>query len=99
MSTSKLVLKSVDEFMADYQPIYQPLYPLFLGNAQQYSEEVGQINFKRLEAVGDIRAHHILPKDSDIRQIAVKEGSKTFKKYFLANQFVQSSLQDQSRTE
>jgi hypothetical protein len=99
MSTNKLVLKSIDQFMADYTPIYQPLYPLFLGNSQQYSEEVGQQNFKRLEAVGDIRAKHITPKDTDIRQIAVKEGSKSFKKYFLANQFTQSSLQDQSRTE
>lgn len=99
MSTNKLVLRDVDQFMADYTPIYQPLYPLFLGNSQQYSEEVGQLNFKRLEAVGDIRAKHITPKDTEMRQIAVKEGSKTFKKYFLANQFVQSSLQDQSRTE
>ncbi len=99
LSTNKLVLRSVDEFMADYKPVYQPLYPLFLGKSQQYSEEVGVLNFNRLEAVGDIRAKHITPKDTDIRQIAVIEGKKTFKKYFLANQFVQSSLQDQSRTE
>ncbi len=99
MSTNKVVLKSVDEFMADYRPVYQPIYPLFLGKSQAYSEEVGKVNFKRLEAVGDIRARHITPKDTDIRQIAVKEGSKTFKKYFLANQFTQSALQDRSRTE
>lgn len=99
MSTNKLVMKSVDQFMGDYVPTYNPLYPLLLGNSLQYNEEVGQINFKRLEAVGDIRAKHITPKDTDIRQIAVKEGSKTFKKYFLANQFVQSNLQDSSRNE
>lgn len=99
MSTNKLVLRSADQFMADYKATYQPLYSIFLGNSQQYSEEVGQLSFKRLEAVGDIRAKHITPKDTDIRQIAVKEGSKTFKKYFLANQFTQSALQDQSRTE
>jgi hypothetical protein len=98
-STNRLVLKDVDQFMADYTPVYQPLYPLFLGQSQQYSEEVGLLNFKRLEAVGDIRGRHITPKDTDIKQIAVKEGSKTFKKYFLANQFVQSALQDTSRTE
>ncbi len=97
--TNKIVLRSVDEFMADYQPIYQPLYPLFLGKSQSYSEEVGKINFKRLEAVGDIRGRHITPKDTDIRQIAVIEKSKTFKKYFLANQFTQSAIQDQSRAE
>lgn len=99
MSTNKLVLKSVDQFMADYVPTYQPIYPLFLGKSQQYAEEVGQLSFKRLEAVGDIRAKHITPKDTDIRQIAVKEGSKVFKKYFLANQFTQSALQDQSQTD
>lgn len=97
--TNKLVLKNVDQFMADYRPTYNPIYPLFLGNSQQYSEEVGTVTNKRLEAVGDIRAKHITPKDTDIRQIAVKEGSKTFKKYFLANQFTQSELQDQSRSE
>lgn len=99
MPTGKLVLKDVDQFMADYKPTYNPIYPLFLGSAQQYSEEVGQLNFKRLEAVGDIRTKHITPKDTDIRQISVKEGSKTFKKYFRAIQFTQSSLQDQSRSE
>lgn len=97
--TNKLVLKNVDQFMADYKPTYQPIYPLFLGNSKQYSEEVGTVTNKRLEAVGDIRAKHITPKDTDIRQIAVKEGSKTYKKYFLANQFTQSELQDQSRSE
>lgn len=99
MSTNKLVLRSIDEQMADYSPIYQPIYPLFLSKSQQYSEEVGKINFKRLEAVGDIRARHVTPKDTDIRQIAVKEGSKTFKKYFLANEFAQSSLQDTQQVE
>jgi hypothetical protein len=99
MSTNKLVLKNVDQFMADYKPVYQPLYPLFLGNSQQYSEEVGVLNFKRIETIGDVRASHITPKDTDIKQIAVKEGSKTFKKYFLAKQFVQSALQDQDRTD
>lgn len=97
--TNKVVVRDVDQFMADYSPKYQPIYPLFLGNSQSYSQEVGTLNFKRLEAVGDIRAHHVTPKDTDVRQIAVVEKSKTFKKYFLANQFTQSELQDQSRSE
>lgn len=97
--TNKVVLKDIDQFMADYTPVYQPLYPLFMGRAQGYSEQVGKINFKRLEAVGDIRQKHITPKDTEIKQIAVKESSKTFKKYFLANQFVQSALQESDRNE
>lgn len=97
--TNKLQLKDVDQFMADYTPIYNPIYPLFMSKSQSYSEEVGKVNFKRLEAVGDIRGHHITPKDTEIKQIGVVEKSKTFKKYFLANQFVQSSLQDQGQVE
>jgi hypothetical protein len=85
--------------MADYVPVYQPIYPLFLGKSQAYAEEVGVQNFKRVNTVGDIRAKHITPKDTEIKQIAVNEASKTFKKYFLANQFTQSSLQDQRGVE
>jgi len=92
--TNKIVLQTVTEFMQDYTPVYQPIYPLFLGKSQAYSEEVGQVNFKRVNTVGDIRAKHITPKDTEIKQIAVGESLKNFKKYFLANQYVQSSLQD-----
>ncbi len=95
MATNKPVLKDVDQFMADYRPIYQPILPLFLPKSVQYNEEVGKLNFKRIEAVGDIRAKHITPKDTEIRQISVNEKSKTFKKYFLYNQFVLSEFQDQ----
>lgn len=99
MTTTKVQLRTTDEFMADYAPVYQPLYPLLMGKSQSYSEEVGKINFNRVTAVGDIRAKHITPKDTEIRQFAINEGKKVFKKYFLANQFTMSSLQDQSSTE
>lgn len=97
--TNKIVLRSVDEMMADYVPTYQPFYPILLGKSQSYSEEVGKITFKRLEAMGDIRAKHLTPKDTEIRQIAVTEKSKVFKKYFLANQYTQSQLQDMAQNE
>lgn len=97
--TNKLALRDVDELMADYVPTYQPFYPLFLGKAVSYSDEVGKITFKRLEAMGDIRAKHITPKDTEIREIAVAEKTKVFKKYFLANRYVQSQLQDSSQNE
>jgi hypothetical protein len=92
--TNKVVLRTIEQFMADYTPIYQPIYPLFLGNSQSYSEEVGKLTFKRLNAVGDIRSRHITPKDTEIKQISAAESSKVFKKYFLASQFTQSALQD-----
>lgn len=93
--TNKIVLRTAEEFMADYTPIYQPIFPLFLaGKSQSYAEEVGELTFKRLEAMGDLRLKHVTPKDTEIKQIAAREGSKVFKKYFLANQYVQSNFQD-----
>jgi hypothetical protein len=97
--TNKVALRTVEEFMQDYTPVYQPLYPLLLGKSQSYSEEVGSVNFKRVDTVGDIRAKHITPKDTEMKQIAAKESSKTFKKYFLGNQYIQSALQDQKGVE
>jgi len=95
MPTNKPALKTIEQVMSDYQPVYQPLYPLFLGKSQQYTDDVGKLNFKRVATIGDIRAKHITPKDTEIRQISVTEGTKTFKKYFLANQFTLSTLQNQ----
>lgn len=97
--TNKVVLRSVEEFMSGYTPIYQPIYPLFLGKSQAYSEEAGKMTFKRLEAVGDIRSRHITPKDTEIKQISARESSKVFKKYFHASQYTQSALQDQQGVE
>lgn len=99
MSTNKLVLRSADEVMAGYQPTYQPFWPVLLGKSQSYPEEVGKLNFKRLEAIGNIRNQHYNPKDTHIHQISVVEKAKTFKKYFLASQYVQSTLQDRSQNE
>lgn len=99
MPTQKPVLRSIEEFMSDYTPVYRPIYPLFLGKSQQYVEEVGKLDFRRVQTVGDIRGKHITPKDTEIRQIAVSEAKKTFKKYFLANQFTVSHMQDQQGTE
>lgn len=99
MATNKLVLRSSDEVMADYVPTYKPFYPLLLGKSQSYSEDVGKVNFKRLEAVGNLRMQDITPKDTEIKQVSVTEKTKTFKKAFFANQFVQSTLQDTSQNE
>lgn len=98
--TNKIVLRSVDQLMNDYVPLYKPLYPLFLqSGGKNYSMDVGKLNFKRLEAVGDIRSKHYTPKDTHIHQIGAKESQKTFKKYPLASQFIQSTFQDQAQNE
>lgn len=93
--TNKISLRSVEQFMSDYVPVYNPLYPLFLRKSQQYAAEVGKLDFRRVQTVGDIRAKHITPKDSEMKQVAVMDGKKSFKKYFLANQHVTSQVQDQ----
>jgi hypothetical protein len=94
MPTNKIVLRTVEEYMSDYVPIYQPIYPLFLGKSQQYATETGKFEFRRVQTVGDIRAKHITPKDTELRQIGIMEGKKAYKKYFLANQFTLSDFQD-----
>jgi hypothetical protein len=93
--TNKIVLRTTDEYLSGFKPIYRPFWGSFLGNAIQYTEEVGLANMREIKTVGDIRVKHITPKDSELRQIAVAEGTKTFKKFFLMNQFIQSEFQDQ----
>lgn len=94
--TNKIVLRTQDEFLADFKPTYNALMPLFLaGNrARQYSVEDGQVNFKRVEAMGDLRGKIFGSKDTEMTQILAREGTKGFKKYFFAAQYVQSRLQD-----
>lgn len=99
MSTNKLVLREVEEIMADYVPTYVPFYSILLGKSQAYPEVVGKMTFNRMEAVGNIRNQHYNPKDTHIHQIVAVEKSKNFKKYFLASQFVQSTLQDRDQNE
>lgn len=92
--TNKIVLRDIDEFLTGYKPAYSPLKPLFMGNAQQYTQEVGQVTFKRAEAMGDLDNEFFGPKQTEIKQILSKETSKVFKKYFLGSQYIQSTLQD-----
>lgn len=99
MGTNKLGLKTTDEFMAGFTPVYQPIFALFLGKAKQYAEYVGQATTRRYEAVGDIRNKHIVPKDTEIKQIAATLKDRVFKKYFLGSQFIQSLLQDRDGIE
>jgi len=93
MPTNKIVLRTVDEVMNDYQPVYKPLYSLFLNGSQEYPAEAGVQNFRRVEAVGDIRAKRVTPKDTELKLISAAGSSKQYKKYFLANKFVTSGLQ------
>lgn len=100
MPTGKIVLRTTEEFMSDYTPVYTPIYSIFLGGkARQYDAEVGAVNFKRAEAIGDIRANRMTPKDTEIKQINVTDALKAYKKYFFANQYIISDLQDQEGAE
>lgn len=94
MPTNKIVLKNADEFQSAFNPVYVPLISRFLARSKSYVAEVGKHDFRHIETVGDIRGHHYQPKDTEIKQIAVAEGKKSFKKFFKATQYVQSTLQD-----
>jgi hypothetical protein len=97
--TSKPQIKTTTEYMKDFVPTYKPVFPLFLGAmAKKYVDEVGTATIIRYEALGDYRAAQVTPKDTHIKQIGVGEGSKTFKKIFLMNQFKLSGLQNQDST-
>ena len=93
MATNKIIVRTQEEVMNDYTPEYSPLYSLFLPKSQAYPEEVGEVTFRRATALGDIRAKNITPKDTEIKQIAVGDTSKSFKKYFKAVQYTQSNFQ------
>lgn len=93
--TNKIVLKEAEQFMSDYTPVYQPIMSLILqAKNQSYSQQVGQVDFKRVKTVGDIRLKDITPKDTEMKQVAVGDEKKSFKKYFKGKQFRQSNLQD-----
>lgn len=94
MPTNLITLKSVDQFMAGFQPIYTPIYGILMGRAVQYERDVGEIVSRRVETVGDIRAKRVTPKDTEIKQISVAEKTKTYKKYFMGSQFILSQFQD-----
>ena len=92
--TNKIVQKSIEQFLNDYTPTYNPIMPLFMDNAVQYEQAVGEQKLTRLTAVGDLRSKFHGPKDTELHQLGAKSGSKTFAKYFFASQFVNSELQD-----
>jgi len=97
MSTNKIVLREPKEIMADYKPTYIPFWSIL--NVRAYPEVVGKMTFQRLEAVGNIRNQHYNPKDTHVHQINAIGKDKVFKKYFLASQYVQSTLQDTDQNE
>lgn len=94
MSTNLVRSAKAEEFLTGYNPVYKPIYPLFLDNAQEYAMEAAERKFKRAEALGDIRNRRILPKDSEIKQWAIGETQKSFKAYLHASQFVRSTIQN-----
>lgn len=85
--------------MSGYTPSYASVYSLFLPRSRSFAEEVGEITHRRVDTVGDIRGQIITPKDTEIKQLAVGEAKKTFRKYFRAIQFQLSHLQKQEGTD
>lgn len=94
--TAKIVLRTQEEFLTDFKPTYNALMPMFLGEgkARSYTIEDGKVDFKRVEAMGDLRGRLFGSKDNEMRIINAREATKGFKKYFLAAKYIQSRLQD-----
>lgn len=92
--TNLIVFRSVEEFMSGFTPRYTSLMALFLDGARQHEAKVGEAKYSQVSAMGDIRSRRITPKDTELHQIGAGPGSKSFKKYFLGSQYIQSNLQD-----
>ena len=92
--TNKIVFRSVEEFMTGFTPRYTSLMALFLGGAKQHEAAVGEAKYSQISAMGDIRNRVVTPKDTELHQIGAGPSSKSFKKYFLGSQYIQSNLQD-----
>lgn len=92
--TNKIVFRSVEEFMSGFTPRYTSLMALFLTGAKQHEAAVGEAKYSKVSAMGDIRNRVVTPKDTELHQIGAGPSSKTFKKYFLGSQYIQSNLQD-----
>lgn len=98
--TNKIELRSTEQFLADFQPTYKPVMPLFLAKKSvQYAVEVGKVDFKRATAIGDLRARLYGPKDTEMHQLFTGRSSKSFNKYVLGAQYRQSELQDRQGIE
>lgn len=98
--TNQVELRSVEEFMNDFTPTYPPIIGMFLdGLTQVHSAYAGNVDFKRLEAVGDLRAKFYGPKDTEMHQIAARRTKKSFLKYFFGAKFIHSNLQDSEGVE
>lgn len=92
--TNKIVFRSIEEFMGGYTPRYTSLMALFLTGARQHEAVVGEQKYSQISAVGDLRSRVVTPKDTELFQVGAAGSSKTFKKYFLGCQYIQSNLQD-----
>lgn len=92
--TNKIVFRSVEEFMGGFTPRYTSLMARFLDGAKQHEAAVGEAKYSQVSALGDIRSRVVTPKDTELHQIGAGPSSKTFKKYFLGSQYIQSNLQD-----
>lgn len=92
--TNKIVFRSIEEFMGGFTPRYTPLMGLFLAGARQHEAVVGEQKYSEVRAVGDLRSRLVTPKDTELFQVGASGASKSYKKYFLGCQYIQSNLQD-----
>lgn len=94
MTTNLIVLKTPEQFQAGWTPVYTPIYGLLMSRAVAHPIEVGELTLRTLTAIGDIRSERVSPKDTEIKQIAVGEQKKPFKKFYLQSQFIISQFQN-----
>lgn len=83
-ATNKPILRTSEEFAAEYSPVYPAIYPAFLAGAHSkpYERVEGTTTVKGVEAVGDMVAKKFSSKDTVIHQLHGRQTSFVFDKNF-----------------
>lgn len=83
-ATNKPIVRTAEEFAAEYSPVYPAIYPAFLTGAHSkpYERVEGTQKVKGVEAIGDMIAKKFSAKDTLIHQLHGKATEFNFDKNF-----------------
>lgn len=93
MNTSHIGTADIEKMNDSFIPAYAPLFSLFLGKSEEYEAKEGNVTFKEVETVGDVKAKRIGPKTTELELINTRVSKKVFNKYYHGIKYTVSELQ------
>lgn len=93
MNTGHIGTLDIEKMNESFIPAYAPLFSLFLGKSEEYEAKEGNVSFKEVETVGDVKAKRISPKTTELELINTRISKKTFNKYYHGIKYTVSELQ------